>query len=186
MGCDIANSRRADSVDPTGAGGHRLLQSDGGTVRGRLRKDRASSSTSHRRSNPRFREMRSIRSPCWPVAASVHLPAAPFPLSGPVRRTNRLRPGVPDVADDPVATPAAAVGEVMAAHRLGITREAARQVGGLRRHVAHAAALSPTLPAWGIAFRLSGARHSHSSPAARCTASPSSNMIAPSRSEANQ
>ena len=45
-------------------------------------------------SNPRFRAMRSRRSPCWPVAASVHLPAAPFPLSGPVRRTNRLRPGV--------------------------------------------------------------------------------------------
>src|SRR6266480_2062217 len=93
---------------------------------------------------------------------------------------------VGDVADDPVATPAAAVGEVMAAHRLGTTREAARQVGGLRRHVAHAAALSPILPAWGIAFRLSWARHSDSSPAARCTASPSSNMIAPSKSEANQ
>ena len=61
---------------------------------------------------------------------------------------------VPDVADDPVATPAVAVGEVMAAHDLGITREAARQVGGLRRHLAHAAAMSATLAAWGIAFRI--------------------------------
>ena len=33
---------------------------------------------------------------------------------------------VGNVADDPLATPAAAVGEVMAAHRLGITRETAR------------------------------------------------------------
>ena len=42
----------------------------------------------------------------------------------------------------------------MAAHDLGITREAARQVGGLRRHLAHAAAMSATLAAWGIAFRI--------------------------------
>ncbi len=28
------------------------------------------------------------------VPTSVHLPAAPLPLSGPVRRTKRLRPGV--------------------------------------------------------------------------------------------
>jgi hypothetical protein len=48
---------------------------------------------------------------------------------------------VGNVADDPVATPAAAVGEVAAAHRLGITRETARQVGSLRRHVAHPAVL---------------------------------------------
>jgi hypothetical protein len=57
---------------------------------------------------------------------------------------------VGDVADDPVATAAAAVGKVMAAHHLGITREASRQIGGLRSHVAHAAALS--------AIRTSGCR----------------------------
>ena len=36
--------------------------------------------------------------------------------------------GVPDVADDPVTARAASVGEVMAAHGLGIAREAARQI----------------------------------------------------------
>jgi hypothetical protein len=36
-----------------------------------------------------------------------------------------------DIANDPVATLATSVGEVAAAHRLGITREAARQIGGL-------------------------------------------------------
>jgi hypothetical protein len=46
--------------------------------------------------------------------------------------TRRVR----DIADDPVATPAMALREVMAAHRLGITRETAGQIGGLRRHFA--------------------------------------------------
>jgi len=93
---------------------------------------------------------------------------------------------VRNIADDLVATPAMALREVMAAHRLGITRETARQIGGLRRHFAHAAALSPVLPACGIAFRSSWARHSESSRAACCAASPLSNMAVPSKSEANQ
>src|ERR1700730_3562258 len=38
------------------------------------------------------------------------------------------------VAGDPVAAGAAAVGEVVAAHRLGIAREAARQIGGGADH----------------------------------------------------
>jgi len=44
-------------------------------------------------------------------AASVHLPAAPLPLSAlrDGRRAAAWRVG--DVADNPVATPAAAVGE---------------------------------------------------------------------------
>jgi hypothetical protein len=48
---------------------------------------------------------------------------------------------IDDVANHPVATPATAVGEVMAAYRLGITRETVCQISGLRGHVAHAAAL---------------------------------------------
>src|SRR5262245_66694708 len=67
---------------------------------------------------------------------------------------------VRNIADDPVATQAMALREVMAAHRLGITRETAGQIGSLRRHFAHAAVLSPVLAASGIAFRLSCARHS--------------------------
>ena len=38
---------------------------------------------------------------------------------------------VRDIADQPVAALAAAVGEIMAAHRLGIAREPVRQFGGL-------------------------------------------------------
>lgn len=39
---------------------------------------------------------------------------------------------VRDIADQPVAALAATVGEVVAAHRLGITRETVGQCGGLR------------------------------------------------------
>ena len=40
---------------------------------------------------------------------------------------------VPDVADQPVAALAATVGEIVAAHRLGIARETVRQFGGVER-----------------------------------------------------
>ena len=50
---------------------------------------------------------------------------------------------IPHVADQPVAALAAAVGEIMAAHRLGIAREPVRQVGGIERH-RYAAARSAT------------------------------------------
>ena len=50
---------------------------------------------------------------------------------------------IPHVADQPVAALAAAVGEIMAAHRLGIARETVRQFGGIERH-RHAAARSAT------------------------------------------
>src|SRR5712671_7927266 len=43
-------------------------------------------------------------------------------------------PGVGDIADQPVAALAMTVGEIVAAHRLGIAREEAGQVGGGRRH----------------------------------------------------
>ena len=41
---------------------------------------------------------------------------------------------IANVAHRPVATPAPPVGQVMAAHRLGITREAARQLGSVAGH----------------------------------------------------
>jgi hypothetical protein len=41
---------------------------------------------------------------------------------------------VGDIADDPVTALAAAVGEVMAADRLGILREAVGDLGSIRRH----------------------------------------------------
>ena len=111
---------------------------------GRLRKSRASSATSRKSTRPQLSRMTSRRSPCSPVAASVHLPAAPLPDSGPFSRTNIERPGVfLHVADQPVAALAAAVGEIMAAHRLGIARETVRQFGGIERH-RHAAARSAT------------------------------------------
>ena len=50
---------------------------------------------------------------------------------------------IPHVADQPVAAPAAAVGEIMTAHRLGIARETLRQFGSIERH-RHAAARSAT------------------------------------------
>ena len=41
---------------------------------------------------------------------------------------------VTDVANQPVAAFSPAVGEVVAAHRLGIARETVRQIGGLMAH----------------------------------------------------
>jgi len=47
------------------------------------------------------------------------------------------------IADQSVAALAAAVGEIMTAHRLGIARETVRQFGGVERH-RYAAARSAT------------------------------------------
>ena len=41
---------------------------------------------------------------------------------------------VADIANQPIAALPSAVGEVVAAHRLGIARETVRQVGGLMAH----------------------------------------------------
>ena len=46
------------------------------------------------RASPQLSRITSSRSPCSPVAASVHLPAAPRRDSGPLSRTNMERPGV--------------------------------------------------------------------------------------------
>ena len=103
--------------------------------RGRLRKVRASSRASRKRSSPRLSAIRSRRSPCSPVAASVHLPAAPLPLSGPLEPDKQAAARrVGDIADQPIAAFAMAVGEIVAAHRLGIARETVGQIGGVRRH----------------------------------------------------
>ena len=48
---------------------------------------------------------------------------------------------VAHVADQPVAALAPAIGEIVAAHRLGLARETVRQFGGVARH--HAASRSP-------------------------------------------
>ncbi len=49
---------------------------------------------------------------------------------------------IADVTDQPVAAFAPTVGEVVAAYRLGLAREAMRQFGSVARH--HAASRSPT------------------------------------------
>ena len=41
---------------------------------------------------------------------------------------------IADIADQPVAALPPAIGEVVAAHRLGIARETVRQIGGLMAH----------------------------------------------------
>ena len=41
---------------------------------------------------------------------------------------------VADISDQPVAALSPAIGEVVAAHRLGIARETVRQIGGLMAH----------------------------------------------------
>ena len=67
----------------------------------------------------------------WPLAADSF------------SRTNMERPGVlRDVADQPVAAFAPAVGEIVAAYRLGLARETVRQFGSVAWH--HAASRSPT------------------------------------------
>ena len=45
------------------------------------------------------------------------------------------------VADEPIAALAPSIGEIMAAHRLGLARETVRQLGSVARH--HAASRSP-------------------------------------------
>ncbi len=58
------------------------------------KKRRASSAICLKSGRPQVSRMTSSRSPCSPVAASVHLPAAPLPVCGPFSRTNIDRPGV--------------------------------------------------------------------------------------------
>ena len=51
--------------------------------------------------------------------------------------------GVPDIADLPIVATASAVGEIVTAYRLGLTREATRQLGDMTPH-GHAAVRSET------------------------------------------
>ena len=108
---------------------------------GKARNRRASSATSLNSTRPQLSRMTSSRSPCSPVAASVHLPAAPLPDSGPSRRTNIERPGrVANVAHHPVAAFAPPAGEVFPAHGLGLPAETMCEVGCVAGH--HAASRS--------------------------------------------
>ncbi len=74
---------------------------------------------------------------------------------------------IADIADQPVAAFSPAVGEIMAAHRLGIARETVRQIGGLMVH-GYAAARS--------AMRSSGNRSSNFARMAAPVASVGTNM----------
>ena len=136
IGCDMANRRRADSGDPVGAGDRRGRLSDSGSDRGRLRKRRASSATSWKSTRPQLSRMTSSRSPCSPVAASVHLPAGRPPDVRAFQADEHRAAGrVPDVADQPVVADATSVGEIVTAHRLGLAREAMCQLCRIARHV---------------------------------------------------
>ncbi len=74
---------------------------------------------------------------------------------------------VADIANQPVAAFSSAVGEVVAAHRLGIARETVRQIGGSMAH-GYAAARS--------AMRSSGNRSSNFARMAAPVASVGTNM----------
>ncbi len=129
IGCPARNRRRADSDDPTGDGGRIVSRGR----RGRLRKRRASSSVSRRSSKPQTRPIRSSRSPCSPVAASVHLPAAPRPRSGPCSRTKRLRPRVLSAS---TGCPPTRVGSSLCAAASRASGETAQAVDGDRANAA--------------------------------------------------
>ena len=98
---------------------------------GRLRNRRASSSTSRKVWSRQVWAIRSSRSPCSPRSKVD-------PMPGSARAA--VRPGQPHheaaarrvvhVADAPCVAFAAAIREVFAAHRLGVLREAAGQLGG--------------------------------------------------------
>jgi hypothetical protein len=101
IGCDIAKSRRAASCDPAGATGRTGLGSDCSSERGSSESGLASSATSRKSRKARLSRMMSRRSPCSPVAASVHFPAGPFgDLVQP--HEHRAARRIVDVADQPV------------------------------------------------------------------------------------
>ncbi len=86
--------------------------------------------------------MRSSRSPCSPVAASVHLPAAPLPTSRSGEPDIEAATGrVVDIADDPVVALLVPVREVLATDRLGLAPEPSRD---LRCGIVHVGLLSDT------------------------------------------
>ena len=67
--------------EPVGVGDRGGRLSDLGSDRGRFRKRRASSATSWKSTKPQLSRITSSKSPCSPVAASVHLPARRPPVS---------------------------------------------------------------------------------------------------------
>ena len=144
IGCDMANRRRAApailrgaSAMPTGVGraSRRMRQAEEAPrfVGDVLEVD----------ADRRLSRMTSSRSPYSPVAASVHLPAGAFRRSRLEPTNMRAARRVADVADQPVGALAAAVGEIVAANRLGVLREALREFGGVASGH-QAASRSPT------------------------------------------
>jgi hypothetical protein len=72
---------------------------------------------------------------CPPAAASLHLPAAPFPASDPLEADEHRTPGrIPHVAVNPVSALSSATRKVIAAYRLCLSREAMRQLRGFLCH----------------------------------------------------
>ena len=155
----MANSRRAASGDPQGTGGR---GEDTGSGRGRLRKARASASTSRNRSSRRFKAMRSSRSPYSPGRRILPAPGCALAVVRPVQPHEQAAAGgVGDIADQPVAAFAAAVGQIIAAHRLGIAREPVRQVSSGRHRLTPRPGPQPA-PAGSVPSRWRG------SPAPNC------------------
>jgi hypothetical protein len=94
----------------------------------RLRNDRASSSTSRKRSNPPLLGDQ-IKHVAMPGRGGVGAFAGgTLPLSGPVRQAATGHVG--DIADQPVAPLATTVGDVVATQCFDIARETVRQFGG--------------------------------------------------------
>ena len=102
---------------------------------GTARKRRASSATSRKSTRPQLSRITSSRSPYSVEAELVQRPAAPGPDSGSAE-PDEHRPAwrVANVAHRPVAAMAPSVGQVMAAYRLGVTGQAARQFGSVAGH----------------------------------------------------
>ena len=130
IGLAEANSRRAASGDPLGTGGRAGPEAWCSRC-GRLRNRRASSSTSRKAWSRQARAIRSSRSPCSPVVEVDPMPGGALAAVRPGETDHQAAARrVVDVADAPGVPLAPAVGEVFAAHGLGVLREAAGQLGG--------------------------------------------------------
>ena len=124
IGFDMANSRRADSGDPVGAGDGRRLHPGSGSDRGRRRKRRASSATSWKSTRPQ-----ALADDVEQVAVLAGRRVGPFAGTAFAGRVagqpheHRAALRIPGVADLPVVSDPAPVREIMSAHRLGFARE---------------------------------------------------------------
>ena len=96
---------------------------------------RASVATSWKSTRPQVSRMTSSRSPCSPVAASVHFPGQKSAGFASFQPDEHGPAGdVLDIPDQPVAAGTSTIREIISAHRLGLARETERQFAGLLRH----------------------------------------------------